>query len=78
MSKETPETPETTAAESKEVQKAAKPKETQKAAKLKQVKLVATSNLSGKYLLPYGIGQKFAIDENQAEELIKNKDAKKV
>ena len=44
----------------------------------KQVQLIATSNLSGKYNLPYSSGDKFKIDEKQAVELVKNKDAEKV
>jgi hypothetical protein len=40
------------------------------------VKLEALSNLTGKYLLPYSVGQVFTIDKNRAEELIENEDAK--
>lgn len=49
-----------------------------KETKQKEVKLEATSNLSGKYLLPYSKGQQFSISEVQAKELVDNKDAKKV
>lgn len=48
-----------------------------KQTKQKDVKLEATSNLSGKYLLPYSKGHTFSISEVQAQELIDNKDAKK-
>lgn len=41
-----------------------------------RVKLQALSNLTGKYLLPYSVGQFFTIDKNRAEELIDNEDAK--
>mgnify|MGYP003565210352 CR=1 FL=1 len=44
----------------------------------KQVKVKSISNLSGKYGLPYSDGQVFEISENQAKELIKNKDAEAV
>jgi hypothetical protein len=42
----------------------------------KKIKVKAlVGNLAGKYNLPYGKGQEFDIDENQAKELIKNEDA---
>lgn len=44
----------------------------------KSMKLVALNNLSGKYFLPYSIGQKFSIDAKQGQELVGNKDAKKL
>lgn len=46
--------------------------------KAKKVKLRALSMLTGDYGLPFSIGQEFEINEKQAAELIKNKDAEVV
>lgn len=66
------------AALKKEAEDQAKAVKASKKPKGKQVDLVATSNLSGKYNLPYSVGQKFSIGENQAKEILENKDAEAV
>lgn len=51
-------------------------KTTKKKEPATSVKLEALSNLTGKYLLPYSVGQVFTIDSKRAQELIDNEDAK--
>jgi len=46
-----------------------------KRASVKKLKVKALVNtLSGKYNLPYGLGQEFDVEEKQAKLMVKNKD----
>lgn len=49
-----------------------------KAAAVKTVKVEALESLSGKYKLPWDLGQKFDCEEKQAAELVESGSAKYV